>query len=209
MRKTFKKDKKSGFTLVELLVVISIIGLLSSVVMVGVQSAKTKAQNSKILSEVRQIKIGLQMYYDSNRGYPNPLGVAGSLYCIGATTCISPLDNVTVISNYFVLNDEINKNLALIEANSSSPLAKIISTDKAEAASYTVPGMSSFTKLTEPVVYQCTVATNPCPEANSWVWYKQKSGSVTTWVGQSANSLINTTTSPGAVNGGSSGSSSS
>jgi prepilin-type N-terminal cleavage/methylation domain-containing protein len=42
------KKKNSGFTLVELLVVISIIGLLSSVVYSSLQSSKLKAKDAAV-----------------------------------------------------------------------------------------------------------------------------------------------------------------
>jgi prepilin-type N-terminal cleavage/methylation domain-containing protein len=53
--------KKRGFTLIELLVVISIIMLLSSVVMVGVASAREKAQLSKYTTEVGEFVKALEI----------------------------------------------------------------------------------------------------------------------------------------------------
>lgn len=40
--------KNKGFTLIELLVVVAIIGLLSVIVLAGIQDARTKAQNTKL-----------------------------------------------------------------------------------------------------------------------------------------------------------------
>ncbi len=59
-----------GFTLIELLVVIAIIGILSSVVLASLNTARAKARDAKRFSDLRQIKIALELYYDSNNSYP-------------------------------------------------------------------------------------------------------------------------------------------
>ncbi len=67
-----KKNKK-GFSLIELLVVIAIIGILSSVVMVSLNSARAKGRDAKRITDVKQISLALALYYDAcGRVYPNP-----------------------------------------------------------------------------------------------------------------------------------------
>ena len=61
-----------GFTLIELLVVVAIIGILSSVVLASLNSARAKGRDAKRLSDMLQVQIALEMYYDSNGSYPNP-----------------------------------------------------------------------------------------------------------------------------------------
>lgn len=74
--------KNKGFTLIELLVVIAIISLLTSVILASLKSARLKAQDAKIVSELHQIETSLELYYNDNGKYPTP--AAGS-YCIAAT----------------------------------------------------------------------------------------------------------------------------
>jgi len=62
--------RQNGFTLIELLVVISIIGLLSSVVLSSLNSARMKARDANRLSDMRQIRLALEMYYNDNGSYP-------------------------------------------------------------------------------------------------------------------------------------------
>jgi prepilin-type N-terminal cleavage/methylation domain-containing protein len=69
MNKWMKNNK--GFTLVELLVVISIISLLSSVVMASLNSARAKARDVRRIMDMRQIQTALAMYYDQHGSYPD------------------------------------------------------------------------------------------------------------------------------------------
>ncbi len=64
------RRSRQGFTLIELLVVISIIGVLASVVLASLNSARQKARNARRVSDLHQIALALEMYYDSNNSYP-------------------------------------------------------------------------------------------------------------------------------------------
>lgn len=66
--------KQAGFTLIELLVVIAIIGLLSSVILASLNSARAKSRDARRLADMRQITTALEVYYDSNAGYPTTGG---------------------------------------------------------------------------------------------------------------------------------------
>ena len=68
-------SSKSGFTLVELLVVIGIIALLISILMPSLQSARQSANAVKSLSNLRQLGLGLQLYKNDYRGFYPPMSV--------------------------------------------------------------------------------------------------------------------------------------
>ncbi len=85
--------RKKGFTLIELLVVVSLISLLASVILVSLTTAKNRAREAKIKSEIQTIKLVLERYNSDHGGYPNPTGSADNMYCIGATDCIF-IDNL-------------------------------------------------------------------------------------------------------------------
>lgn len=61
---------KRGFTLIELLVVIAIIGVLSSVVLASLNTARTKAQDAKRLSDLHSLTLALELYYSAAGTYP-------------------------------------------------------------------------------------------------------------------------------------------
>jgi len=61
---------RAGFTLVELLVVISIIGILSSLAVVSLNNARTKARDALRKADMAQIRTALNLYYDDKIKYP-------------------------------------------------------------------------------------------------------------------------------------------
>jgi general secretion pathway protein G len=60
-----------GFTLIEILVVISIIGLLSAVVLASLSSARQRARDAQRISAIRQMQTALDLYYADNGQYPD------------------------------------------------------------------------------------------------------------------------------------------
>lgn len=68
----FKKNKK-GFTLIELLVVIAIIGILASVVLVSLNTARSKARDARRQADLKQIATAAEMFYNGTglSEYPN------------------------------------------------------------------------------------------------------------------------------------------
>jgi prepilin-type N-terminal cleavage/methylation domain-containing protein/prepilin-type processing-associated H-X9-DG protein len=67
-----KKGHSSGFTLVELLVVIGIIAILISLLLPSLAKAREAASNVKCMSNMRQVGMQLQLYADQNGGYMWP-----------------------------------------------------------------------------------------------------------------------------------------
>jgi prepilin-type N-terminal cleavage/methylation domain-containing protein/prepilin-type processing-associated H-X9-DG protein len=57
-----------AFSLIELLVAIGIIGILTAMLMPAISRAKGKAYDTKCISNLRQIGIGLSIYADENNG---------------------------------------------------------------------------------------------------------------------------------------------
>jgi prepilin-type N-terminal cleavage/methylation domain-containing protein len=67
------RNRKHGFTLVELLVVISIIGTLMALLLPAVQQARETARRANCLSNQRQVALALLNYENLRRRYPGYL----------------------------------------------------------------------------------------------------------------------------------------
>ncbi len=59
-----------GFTLVELLVVITIIGLLAAMSVISLSGIRQKARDIMRLADIRQLHTGLEVYKMENSLYP-------------------------------------------------------------------------------------------------------------------------------------------
>jgi len=93
-----KSNKKSGFTLVEIMIVVAIIGLLAAIAIPSFLNARTRSQTSACQNNLRQISGSKDQYaLDHNNTAPTafsdlvptyikttPVCPAGGAYTIGA-----------------------------------------------------------------------------------------------------------------------------
>jgi len=59
---------RRGFSLLELLIVVAIIGVLLSLVLVAVNHARARARSVKCLNNLRQLALGVRLYTDRHSG---------------------------------------------------------------------------------------------------------------------------------------------
>lgn len=58
-----------GFTLIELMVVIAIIGLLASITLVSLSTARSKARDARRKSDLYAVQLALELYYNEYGSY--------------------------------------------------------------------------------------------------------------------------------------------
>jgi prepilin-type N-terminal cleavage/methylation domain-containing protein len=61
---------KQGFTLVELLIVISILGVLASIALVSFRSAQIRGRDAQRKNDLKQISSALELFYADYAKYP-------------------------------------------------------------------------------------------------------------------------------------------
>ncbi|MDO8481496.1 MAG: prepilin-type N-terminal cleavage/methylation domain-containing protein [bacterium] len=97
-----------GFTLIELLVVMAIIGILSSIVLTSLGTSRQKARDARRVSDIKQLQLAIELYYDANGTYPLTIGsgTTGPLAGAGYISVIptDPSDNDAY--RYAALGDE-------------------------------------------------------------------------------------------------------
>jgi len=79
MQTVRKLEKRSGFTLVELLIVIIIIGILAGAMMMLAGSGSDRAEATKIISDLRGMKAAALMYYADDANATVPAAKADAL----------------------------------------------------------------------------------------------------------------------------------
>jgi prepilin-type N-terminal cleavage/methylation domain-containing protein len=80
MKFMLSKNSTRGFTLIELLVVIAIIGILSSVVLASLSTARQKSRDAKRISDIGQIQLAAELFFDATSSYPTTAQGISSLY---------------------------------------------------------------------------------------------------------------------------------
>lgn len=78
---------QTGFTLLEVLVVVSVIGILAGIVAVNLSSARRLARDARRKQDAQEIQSALELYYNDHRAYPDPANPDPSLtQCVGKKT---------------------------------------------------------------------------------------------------------------------------
>jgi len=72
-RKGRARRSQAGFSLIELIVVVTIIGLLAGIAVVQVRYAKRKAQEAALKSNLHSMRSAIDNFYADKQRYPNDL----------------------------------------------------------------------------------------------------------------------------------------
>lgn len=73
------KTKKNAFTLLEILVVISIIGILVALGTAAFSTTQKKGRDARRKADIKAIQGGLEQYYAKNTAYPANQGEANDI----------------------------------------------------------------------------------------------------------------------------------
>ena len=65
-----KKEGQKGFTLVELMIVVAIIGILAAIAIPQFASFRVKSYNSAASSDLKNIRTSIEAFYADRTRYP-------------------------------------------------------------------------------------------------------------------------------------------
>ena len=82
-------NKSKGFTLVEIMIVVVIIGLLAAMAIPAFQKVRQNSQDKAVLNNARQLSAGADQYY-----LENGVSTVAQSALIGPTTYVKALNSV-------------------------------------------------------------------------------------------------------------------
>lgn len=96
---------RQGFTLIEILIVVSIMGLLASVILVGLGGFRSRGRDARRVADLKSIQNGLELYYAKSNRYPDNLA---AVIAAGIGVNRLPKDPTTS-ADYFYSYETANK----------------------------------------------------------------------------------------------------
>ena len=104
--------RQTGFTIVELLIVIVVIAILAAITIVAFNGIQSRSRNAKTVSAVSAWAKAMQLYKTENGGYPTVNSCLGNVDTYGSSTdasknngrCYGASDNSTWIVQQGLLN---------------------------------------------------------------------------------------------------------
>jgi len=146
------KKRNQGFTIVELLIVIVVIGILALLVITTYSGIQAKARNSKRSSDMKSLQTQLEAFFSQNGYYPSLTDMNGAAWL---TTNMKSLDQNALIDpsnptqSKTLVTAPVAKSYAYAVTNSAGTSCEADDTTCAKytlTATYegTVNGASSF-----------------------------------------------------------------
>jgi prepilin-type N-terminal cleavage/methylation domain-containing protein len=75
-----RSKKYLGFTLIEMMVVIAIVGFLASIILVALNNARMKGRDARRKTDIGQVRKALDLYFQDNASYPAPANCSNASF---------------------------------------------------------------------------------------------------------------------------------
>ena len=127
------KIQEKGFTLIEMLIVVAIVGILASVVLIGLGPTQRSGRDARRLADLKQVQTALELYFQKNGSYPNTTtwtgasGLTGIL--TGASLGVTNLPNDPKAGTDYKYSPNASLNGYLVGATLDDPGNPALNTD--------------------------------------------------------------------------------
>ena len=122
---TINTTRKSGFTLVEIMIVVAIIGLLAAIAIPNFVRARTTSQMNACINNLRQIDGAVQQYLLENKlPATGPVGIADAAPYLkqgNRTACPSGGTTATDLATSYDIQDATNVICKVVGATHKLP----------------------------------------------------------------------------------------
>lgn len=125
-----------GFTIVELLIVIVIIGILAAITTVAYDGIQSRARNTRRVSDVSLITKALELYYIDNGQYPSSVNPGGP----GSCATYNQDDARSGCTNWDVLIEKLKPYVSTLPIDPINTLGSTTSTSQHSYIYITVSG---------------------------------------------------------------------
>lgn len=130
--------KATGFTIIEVIVAITIVAILTAIIMPNLSSSRAKARDGTRISDVSQLQGAMALYYDRCGEYPSSLAVSANNGCPSGVTLQTYISQIptapggvsygyatqtsgTVVVNYVLHTTLEYANAAVVKGLSAMP----------------------------------------------------------------------------------------
>ncbi len=125
--------KNKGFTLIELILVIAVLGILSAIAIPRISGMNDKAKDVNIAQVAGSIRTAMEVYYQENKNYPEETIMENwtDLKTTLSVLDLTEIEDYNIKSGSFEYNIEDDDYEIIVESN-STPRKFLIANNKFE-----------------------------------------------------------------------------
>jgi len=168
-----------GFTIIELLVVIAIIAILSGIIITALTGSKAKSRDAERVSDLNQIQLALEQYFDRCGQYP-AVDANGGPSTTSSCTSGGTTVNINSYISVIPADPSSKRNYDYVINNGTTPTDYILhttleSTNAAQQNSYSESSRQNFVTANTPP--NATPPNSMSPSSISWKCFNPSNSS--------------------------------